>query len=160
MIHLGKVSIWEGSMGRPLGLAVPGATQPRQGLGRASDMPLLLLPESGQARAYGQSSSSALQALSLSATWAQGPPGASESLHSQRWNLLSVQMRKPRWGVRLCGETGTSSVIQVSSCAFSFSPGSGKIKSVTVFLLLFPLSGPHTLQSLFYSCSHLNSYHP
>lgn len=58
-----------------LRLAVPGATQPRQGLGRASDMPLLLLPESGQPRAYGQSSSLTRQSSLL------GPPGPQSQCH-------------------------------------------------------------------------------
>lgn len=62
-------------MGRPLGLAVPGATQPRQDLGRASDTPLLLLPESGEARAYGQSSSLTRQSSLLS------PPGPQSQCH-------------------------------------------------------------------------------
>lgn len=85
-----------------LGLAVPGATQLRRGLGRALDMPRLLLLESGQPGLMARQSS----LLSPPGPQSQchvgtGPSGASESLHSQRWNLLAVQMRKPRWGVGL-----------------------------------------------------------
>lgn len=108
----------------------------------------------------GKALSSALQVLRLSATWARGPSGASESLHGQRWNLLSVQMRKPsgEWGSR-SQDRGLICHSGLILCFF-FLP---RLWEDQVWDSLSPPSSlwPPPTRSLFYSCLHLNSfYHP
>lgn len=135
-----------------------------QGIGHATCSQSLVKPGlMARAPPYGQAKPSPRPSrsfLRLSATWARGPSGASESLLGQRWNLLSVQMRKPsgEWGSR-SQDRGLICHSGLILCFF-FLP---RLWEDQVWDSLSPPSSlwPPPTRSLFYSCLHLNSfYHP